>query len=49
MTEFKSVSLASQVFERLEEDIITGVYPRGEVLTPSCSTSFSSVRISPLG
>ena len=33
MTEFKSVSLASQVFERLEEDIITGVYPRGEVLT----------------
>lgn len=33
MTEFKSVSLASQVFEKLETDIITGVYPRGEVLT----------------
>ena len=33
MTEFKSISLATQVFERLEEDIITGVYPRGEILT----------------
>ena len=33
MTEFKSVSLATQVFEKLEEDIITGVYPRGEILT----------------
>lgn len=33
MAEFKSVSLASQVFEKLETDIITGVYPRGEVLT----------------
>ena len=33
MREFKSVSLADQVFEKLESDIITGVYPRGEVLT----------------
>ena len=33
MAEFKSISLATQVFEKLEEDIITGVYPRGEVLT----------------
>lgn len=33
MREFKTVSLADQVFERLETDIITGVYPRGEVLT----------------
>ncbi len=33
MAEFKSVSLASQVFEKLEDDIITGVYPRGEILT----------------
>ena len=31
--EFKSISLASQVFEKLEENIITGVYPRGEILT----------------
>ena len=33
MKEFKSVSLADQVFERLENDIITGFYPRGEILT----------------
>ncbi len=33
MAEFKTVSLADQVFEKLETDIITGVYPRGEVLT----------------
>ena len=29
MGEFKTVSLADQVFERLEDDIITGKYPRG--------------------
>ena len=33
MTGFKTVSLADQVFEKLENDIITGVYPRGEILT----------------
>ena len=33
MAEFKTVSLADQVFDRLENDIITGVYPRGEILT----------------
>ena len=33
MTEFKSISLATQVFEKLEQDIIVGVYPRGEILT----------------
>ena len=33
MREFKSVSLADQVFDKLESDIIVGVYPRGEVLT----------------
>lgn len=33
MSEFKTVSLADQVFEKLENDIITGVYPRGEILT----------------
>ena len=30
---FKTVSLADQVFEKLENDIITGFYPRGEILT----------------
>lgn len=33
MREFHSTSLADQVFSRLENDIILGVYPRGEVLT----------------
>ncbi len=33
MREFKTVSLADQVFERLESDIIAGVYPRGEIIT----------------
>ena len=33
MADFKSVSLADQVFEKLENDIIAGVYPRGEILT----------------
>ena len=33
MKHFKSTSLADQVFERLENDIIHGVYPKGEILT----------------
>lgn len=33
MREFKSTSLADQVFEKLENDIIQGVYPKGEILT----------------
>lgn len=33
MAEFHSTSLADQVFQKLENDIIFGVYPRGEVLT----------------
>ena len=33
MANLKSISLADQVFERLENDIIQGVYPRGEILT----------------
>ena len=33
MAECKTISLATQVFEKLEDDIITGVYPRGEILT----------------
>lgn len=33
MREFKTTSLADQVFERLENDVIMGVYPRGEILT----------------
>ena len=33
MAEFKSISLATQVFEKLEDDIVYGVYRRGEILT----------------
>lgn len=33
MAGFKTISLADQVFEKLENDIILGVYPRGEILT----------------
>lgn len=33
MIEHKTISLSEQVFERLENEILTGVYQRGEVLT----------------
>ena len=33
MRTFHTTSLADQVFEKLENDIIHGVYPRGEILT----------------
>lgn len=33
MKPFHTTSLADQVFEKLENDIIHGVYPRGEILT----------------
>ena len=33
MLEHKTISLAEQVFERLENDILTGKYQRGETLT----------------
>ena len=33
MLEHKTISLAEQVFERLENDILIGKYQRGEILT----------------
>jgi len=33
MNHFKTTSLADQVFEKLENDIIQGIYPKGEILT----------------
>ena len=33
MKNYRSTSLADQVFERLENDIIFGIFPHGEVLT----------------
>ena len=31
--EYRTVSLADQVFERLENDILSGKYQRGEIIT----------------
>ena len=33
MTEHKTISLADQVFERLETDILSGKYSPGDILT----------------
>jgi len=33
MKQFKTTSLADQVFDKLENDIIQGIYPKGEILT----------------
>ena len=33
MADFRSISLADRVFEKLESDIVQGVYPRGEIVT----------------
>ena len=33
MLDHRTVSLADQIFERLETDILTGKYARGEILT----------------
>ena len=33
MKNFRTASLADQVYERLEDDIVYGVYKRGEILT----------------
>lgn len=33
MTGFRTTSLADQVFEKIENDIIQGVYPKGEIIT----------------
>lgn len=35
MIDYKSVSLANQVFTVIENNIINGVYPSGEVLSES--------------
>lgn len=33
MRDYRTASLADQVYDKLERDIILGVYPRGEILT----------------
>ncbi len=33
MREHKSISIADQIFEQLERDILSGLYPKGEILS----------------
>ena len=33
MMDYKTVSLSDQVFEHLEENILSGVYQRGDIIT----------------
>lgn len=46
--EHKTVSLADQVFERLESEILSGVYQRGEILTEMCLCANLGVSRTPI-
>lgn len=48
MIEHKTVSLADQVFEHLENDILSGKYQRGEILTESRLCSELGVSRTPI-
>lgn len=48
MIEHKTISLADQVFEHLENDILSGKYPRGEVLTETRLSSELGVSRTPV-
>lgn len=48
MIEHKTVSLADQVFEHLENDILSGKYSRGEILTESKLSSELGVSRTPI-
>lgn len=48
MIEHKTVSLADQVFDRLEADILSGKYQRGEILTESRLCSEMGVSRTPI-
>ena len=48
MMEHKTYSLADQVFERLEQEILCGKYPRGEVLTEARLCSELGVSRTPI-
>ena len=49
MKTFHTTSLADQVFEKLENDIIHGVYPKGEILTELKLVEQLGVSTSPRG
>ena len=48
MIEHKTISLADQVFEHLENDILSGKYSRGEVLTESRLSNEMGVSRTPI-
>ena len=48
MLDHRTVSLAEKVFERLENDILTGKYPRGTVLTEMMLVSDLGVSRTPI-
>ncbi len=48
MTEHKSISLADIVFEKLENDILSGKYPYGEVLTEARLSEEMNVSRTPI-
>lgn len=48
MIEHKTISLADQVFEHLETDILSGKYQRGEILTESKLSSELGVSRTPI-
>ena len=48
MLEHKTVSLADQVFEHLETNILSGKYSRGEILTESKLSSELGVSRTPI-
>lgn len=48
MTNHKSISIADQIFEKLEQDILTGKYKRGELLTELRLTAELGVSRTPI-
>lgn len=48
MIEHKTISLADQVFEHLERDVLSGKYTRGEILTESRLSSELGVSRTPI-
>ena len=48
MAQFKAISLADQVFEKLERDILIGEYNRGDVLTESKLSEILEVSRTPI-
>ena len=48
MTEHKTISIADQIFEQLERDILTGKYARGEVLSEMRLSSELGVSRTPI-